>query len=318
MRTSEGAGNVQGMTPPGVLPTKIPVQADLQAADVCIVRTVRQSRYAVLCLKTAWLCFFVFVAAERCGLCATNAPSKAPGKTAVDEKFDSLRAGTNVYSKVTVLNKTRNDVFISHAQGMASIKVRDLDDATQLKLGYQVEPPRQTAVEKVIQASNLRQLQRVEDDPRVQEVEEHLVREAEPYIQLLDENTTHAIVAFVVLSYLLFSFLCRCICVKTSNPPSPLIWIPFFKQIPLFKAAGMSGWWILSNFVPGLFLIAYIIWSFRIAQSRAKSVVWGVLLLLPVTNILAFLYLALSGDGKVKPGRRNVISLQQNPRRDAA
>ena len=282
------------------------------------MRTARRLGYgyAVLWLKTAWLCCFVFAAAERGGLCAsaTNAQAKAPANTAVDDKFDSLRAGTNVYTKVTVLNKTRNDVFISHAQGMASIKVRDLDTATQLKLGYQVEPAKQTAVEKVIEASDLR---RFEDDPRVQEIEGELIRQAESYIELLDQNTMYAIVAFIVLSYLLFSFLCRCICVKTSNPPSPLIWLPFFKQIPLFKAAGMSGWWILSNFVPGLSLIAYMIWSIRIAQSRAKSVVWGVMLLLPVTNILAFLYLALSSDGRIKPARKNVISLGST-RREAA
>ena len=213
------------------------------------------------------------------------------------------------------MNKTRNDLFISHAQGMASIKVRDLDTATQLKLGYQVEAPKQTAVEKVMEASNI---SRFEDDPRVQEVEGELMRQAESYIELIDQNTMYAIVAFIVLSYLLFSFLCRCICVKTSNPPSPLIWLPFFKQIPLFKAAGMSGWWILSNFVPGLVLVAYIIWSIRIAQSRAKSVVWGVMLLLPVTNILAFLYLALSSDGRIKPARKNVISLGPSTRREAA
>ena len=279
------------------------------------MRTARQLSHAILCLNTAWLCFVVFVAAERCGFGATNAQPKAPASTASDEKFESLRVGTNLYSKVIVLNKTRRDVFISHAQGMASIKVRDLDEATQGKLGYQVEPPRQTPVEKVIQASDLT---RFESDPRVQELEEHLVREAQPYLDLLDENTTYGLVGCIILSYLLFSFLCRCICVKTSNPPSPLIWIPFFKQIPLFKAAGMSGWWILSNFVPGLFLIAYIIWSIRIAESRAKNVFWGVMLLFPVTNILAFLYLALSSDGRVKPARRNVISLQQTPRREAA
>ncbi len=268
----------------------------------------------MLRLNTAWFCLFVFAAATSVGLGASNAVSKAPANTGVDEKLDSLRAGTNLYLKVTVLNKTRNDLFISHAQGMASVKVRDLDAGTQLKLGYQVEAPRQTAVQKVMEASNLNKL---EDDPRVQQITEEIASRAEPHLEILDQNMIYGIVGFIILSYLLFSFLCRCICTKTSNPPSPLIWLPFFKQIPLFKAAGMSGWWILSNFVPGLFLIAYVIWSIKIAQSRAKCVVWGVMLLLPVTNILAFLYLALSTDGRVKRANKNVISLQQTPRKAA-
>lgn len=77
--------------------------------------------------------------------------------------------------------------------------------------------------------------------------------------------------------------------------------------------------WILSNFIPPLFLIAYIIWSFKIVQARAKHVFFGVLLLLPVTNILAFFYLALSSCGNEDElASRDVISLQPVSRRDAA
>lgn len=283
--------------------------------------TVRLSRIlgsAVARLKKTCLCLLFVVTFSVGGFGATNSTNssaKAPLNTAVEEKFDALRAGTNLYLKVTVLNKTRNDLFISHAQGMASIKVRDLDIPTQLKLGYQVEPPKQTAVQKAMQAAALTQ---IEEDPRVQQALEELARRVEPYLYLLDEQVIQAIVACVVLSYLLFSFLCRCICVKTSNPPSPLIWLPFFKQIPLFKAAGMPGWWILSNFFPPLFLIAYILWAIKIAQSRGKNIIWGVMLLLPLTNLLAFLYLALSTDGRIKPTNKNVISLQSTPRKQAA
>jgi hypothetical protein len=44
-----------------------------------------------------------------------------------DERFDWLTVGSTTYSNVTVLNKTRTDMFISHAWGMANIKVRDMD-----------------------------------------------------------------------------------------------------------------------------------------------------------------------------------------------
>src|SRR5688572_11024252 len=119
-------------------------------------------------------------------------------------------------------------------------------------------------------------------------------------VEKFDERAAHIVIAAITFVYLLFCFLCRCICVKTGNPPSLYIWLPLLKQIPLFKAAGMSPWWILSNFVPPLSLVAYIIWCFKIVKTRRKHVLFAVMLLLPLTNLLSFLYLALSSDGSEK------------------
>src|SRR5439155_3001593 len=137
-----------------------------------------------------------------------------------------------------------------------------------------------------------------ESDPRVQEFEERLVERIGDTLDQLDRRIAYGAVSGVVLVYLLFCFLCRCICVKTSNTASPLVWLPFLKQIPLFTAAGMSPWWMLTTFIPPVFVIAGIIWSFKIVQARGKHPFFGVLLLLPGTNLLAFLYLALSGPGR--------------------
>ena len=153
----------------------------------------------------------------------------------------------------------------------------------------------------------------------MQEIEERLAAQFLETLDRLDPRAVYAIPAGIVFIYLLFCLLCRCICVKTSNPPSPLIWLPFLKQIPLFKSAGMSAWWILTNFIPPVFVIGYILWSFKIVHARGKHVFFGVMLLLPVVNLLAFLYLALSGSGSERePTNRKVISLQPTPRRDAA
>jgi hypothetical protein len=46
--------------------------------------------------------------------------------------------------------------------------------------------------------------------------------------------------------------------------------------------------------VPVLNLVPLFLWPLMIAKARGKSVWIGVLLLLPVTNLLAFLYLAFS------------------------
>jgi hypothetical protein len=238
----------------------------------------------------------------------------------VDETFDTLSAGTNVFSKVTILNKTRNDVFFTHAKGMTSVKVKDLDPATQLKLGYQVEPPKPSTVEQVLQVANVQEVQeQLEADPRYQQAEAILSDHLGDALEKWDDRASYIVIGTITFVYLLFCFLCRCICVKTGNPPSLYIWLPLLKQIPLFKAAGMSPWWILSNFVPVLPLVAYVMWSFNIVKTRRKHLLFAVMLLLPLTNVIAFLYLALSGDGSEEAGNRGVISLASPaPNRAAA
>jgi hypothetical protein len=235
---------------------------------------------------------------------------------AAEETFETLAVGTNVYTKVTVLSKTRSDLFVSHSKGMGNIKVKDLEPSVQLRLGYQIEQPKAGKIEQIWQSTPLPAL---ESDPRVQEFETTLVGPIAESIEQLDEQIAFAILGGLTSVYLLFSFLCRLICVKTGNPPSALIWLPFFKQIPLLKAAGMSPWWILTNFLPGVSLILYIAWCFNITHARAKHVIVALLLVLPVINLFAFLYLALA-DAR-SPGQaanRNVISLRSTSQRRAA
>jgi hypothetical protein len=198
---------------------------------------------------------------------------------------------------------------------MANFKIGELGPELQQELGYQLVQSRGQKLEAVFDASRMAEF---ESDPRVQEAEALLAAHLAEFVDRIDDRMAYSIVAIIILSYLLFSFLCRCICVKTSNPPSPLIWIPFLKQIPLFKAAGMSPWWILSNFLPPVFFFAYIVWCFKIVWARGKNVIFGVFLLLPFTNLLAFLYLALSGTGSEEDdGNPNVISLQGGGREAA-
>jgi uncharacterized membrane protein YhaH (DUF805 family) len=81
----------------------------------------------------------------------------------------------------------------------------------------------------------------------------------------------------------------------------------------MLRAAGMSRWWFVAYFVPLFNLMPAILWGFKIAKARGKSLWIGVLLLLPVTNLFAFLYLAFSdsasGDGDEGPEPK-VMSLQ--------
>jgi hypothetical protein len=75
----------------------------------------------------------------------------------------------------------------------------------------------------------------------------------------------------------------------------------------------MSYWWFLALLVPVLNLVPAFLWPFKIANARGKSVWVGILLLLPITNFFAFLYLAFSDgaratdDDEAEP---KVMSLQ--------
>lgn len=255
----------------------------------------------------------ILLSASLCWSAETAAPK--------DEKFDTLTIGSVTFTNVTVLNKTKADVFISHSAGMASLKVKELDLTTQLKLGYQVAPPRPKASDTFKKITALSQ--EVEADPRVQLAEELAAERLGLALEQYGDRLLYGFVAVLILSYLSFSSLCRSICVKVAAPPKellPLVWLPLLKQIPLLKAAGMSPWWILTNFVPGLFLITYIVWGFKVSQARGKNPAVGVLLLLPILNIFAFLYLAMSSGvaGGASAGGRNVIALHSSPNRKAA
>jgi hypothetical protein len=62
------------------------------------------------------------------------------------------------------------------------------------------------------------------------------------------------------------------------------------------QAAGMSLLWFLALFVPLLNLISFVLWCVRIVRARGKSFIVSILLILPITNPLAFLYLAFSSS----------------------
>ncbi len=274
----------------------------------------------VLRVKLSFLHFFGGRAIARLAAAIFLASSPClHALAAADEKYPVLTIGTNSFTNVIVLTKTRTDIFLSHAAGMASLKVKDLDTQAQLTLGYIVAPPKPKKTEVLKQMVNI---ERIEANPEVQRAEQELVAKLDVLLEQYGDRVFYALIGIIVFSYLSFSSLCRAICVKSATPPTallPLIWVPLLKQLPLLKAAGMSPWWILTNFFPPLSLITYIVWGFKISVARGKSQTVGVLFLLPVFNILAFLYLALSGSGKSSEAtNKNVISLQSSPKRAAA
>ena len=60
---------------------------------------------------------------------------------------------------------------------------------------------------------------------------------------------------------------------------------------------GVQGWWIVLCVTPVLMVVMQVLWSIKIVKARGKHAFWAVLLILPVTNLIAFLYLAFSNSG---------------------
>ena len=215
---------------------------------------------------------------------------------AMEQTFDVLQIGTRTYKNVTVTTKAKDYVFILHSAGMASFKIRDLSPEVLKQLGYGARP---TTVEKPggtwmkransqLAKLQIPQLQQVEQDLRGLEARRSAV------LAWLTPQRRFMLLGAAVLLYLFFCYCSGLICQKAGEPAGALIWFPLVQMLPLLRAAKMSGWWLLAFLVPVVNLIVQVVWSFKIVQARAKSFWLGLLLLLPGTNLLTFLYLAFS------------------------
>jgi thioredoxin-related protein len=69
-----------------------------------------------------------------------------------DEKLPVLKAGSEVYSNVTVTTVTATDIYFTYAKGMANVKLNQLDPALQEHFGY--NPKKAGEVEQKQAAAN--------------------------------------------------------------------------------------------------------------------------------------------------------------------
>jgi hypothetical protein len=228
------------------------------------------------------------------GAQATNAVLEKP------LTFEELEVGGTTYSNVTVRTRNGAYVFIAHSRGLASIKVKDLDDEAREKLGYEVAtkskpPPPEPNLAGIPLPAPIQELQQ---DPRMQELQAMVAGQALEKLRGAGVAVLVGVLAFLLALYLFQCWCCMLICQKTGNQPGVLVWIPGLQAIPLLKAAGMPAWLFLLLLVPLVNLVISILWCFKIVNARGKSPLVAVLLLLPVTNFFAFLYLAFSNGQK--------------------
>lgn len=238
---------------------------------------------------------------------------------AAEETYPVLKIGTHTYTNVTVTTKSKTYVFILHSQGMTNFKVSELSPETRQLLGYKIEEPKTNNTASAWAKQAITKV----DTAKIKKVQAQLQERLQANAALaklpvqvpeLTPNFLLALAGAVVVSYLFFSFCFMLICKKAGTQPGILVWLPVLQLFPLLKAAHMSGWWFFAFLVPGLNVIAQIIWCLKIADARNKTVFVGILLILPVTSLFAFLYLAFSNGAPAveekKPKRVEMMTLE--------
>jgi len=239
-----------------------------------------------------------------------------------EQTFPVLQTKTGSYTNVTVTKKTKDWIFILHSAGVCNVKASDLPTDARIALGYEAAPKTPAADDEggVTTAEtsaatvapkgagfNLGQFKQFAADWRLHRKEKET--ELKAYI------TLHAMVFGVFFGvwlalHLLCSGIFWMICRKTHNAPGPLVWVPILQLIPLLRAANMPRVWFFAFFVPGINLIALVMFSIKIVKSRGKGFWVSILLILPATSWLAMLYLAFSSSAPVEMSNHEVLSLE--------
>lgn len=223
----------------------------------------------------------------------------------VEQRFPLLQIGTQFFTNATVTSHTSNYVFVVHSQGMSNIKVSRLSEEERLKLGYPPVVKKQpTSLTNAVGWAK-QQIAHLES-PQVKEFERSWLSRVPANLKspgALPTSYLAGAAAIVLLLHLFHSFCLKCICIKAGSEPGLLVWLPVLQVFPMLRAAGMSPAWFLALLVPGLNLVAGVVWCVKIVDARGKNFVVLLALLCPGLNLLAFLYLAFS-DGAPKPKER--------------
>jgi hypothetical protein len=224
---------------------------------------------------------------------------------ALEERFDVLEIGTQTYHNVTVTTKNKKYIFFMHSGGMSNVKVSDLPQDLRDKLGYTAAEAAEAAR---VQTNSLsawarQTLKKMEFEP-IRKLEASFAGTSGGKIDFSSRPVLMAL-AVTGLIYLLFCYCGVLICRKAGNEAGPLIWLPVLQIFPFLRAARMKPGWFFAFLVPVINVIALIVWAVNIAQARGKSGWVAFCLVLPLTNVLAYAYLAFSAmPRKPKPAPR--------------
>ena len=229
--------------------------------------------------------------------------------SATDIHLPSLKIGTDVFTNVTVYQITATDIFVKHGRGFGNAKISNLDDPTLellgLKTAKKVERTRtgDTNSNSAVMAAAMDKFKSslaardVELTPEAAAALEAIAK-FKPTAQML-----YGTLAALVIGYL-FSCLClQKVCVNAGSIPGALVWLPVLQIFPLLRAARIPAWWFIICFIPVLNILLHVLWSIRIVKACGKGGLVTLMLLLPLTNVLAILYLAFSGRNEHREER---------------
>lgn len=224
---------------------------------------------------------------------------------AADLELATLKSGTEIFTNVTVYGQTETDLFIKHSRGFGNVKISSLDHPTLRLLKLEGGTPEE---ETAGAASGPAAATVTTLKAKLSSLPWKIPSEADVLGVTSRVHLTPNIMAIVVIVYLLFCVGMKLICLNAGSQPGLMIWIPVLQMFPLLRAAKMTAWWFVVFLIPPFSLVAHLVWCVKIAKACGKGGLVALLLILPVTNLLAFLYLALSnGD---RPPAEKVIGLQ--------
>jgi hypothetical protein len=230
-----------------------------------------------------------------------------PQLSAADIELAVLRSGTDVFTNVIIYGQTQTDLFIKHSRGFGNVKVSSLDEETlrELKLGGPAsEKKTASAVSDKATAAVATLKAKLESSSPWKVPSEAEMMGAISQIRP-SRNVMLGALAAVAILYLLWCACLKLICVNAGSRAGFMIWIPVLQIFPLLRAAQMSAWWFVAFLIPFVGVVAHIVWCVKISRACGKGTLVALLLILPVTNLLAFLYLAVStGKSDAKPEER--------------
>lgn len=238
-------------------------------------------------------------------------------------KLDVLNTKTDSYTNVTVIERSDTDVFIRHSEGLANIKVEDLDEEGLWLVGLSDEPPKSEETQEVVVGSVdsgetppglggavFQALMQGMASAQSGELNEGASAGSGEFPQSQVQLSPKAVaiaVGIALVLYLFASFCLKLIIDKTGERAGFLVWLPLLQIFPMLRGAGMSPWWFLAFFVPVLNIVAQIIWCVKITAARGKSGWVAFFLILPFTSFFAFLYLAFSSGADLDEGDGRVV-----------
>lgn len=220
-----------------------------------------------------------------------------PGRAA-DRQLPYLKSETTTYSNVTVYSQTERDLYIHHDGGLENIRISDLDEESLRALGLKTEPKESPSAILLVRAKDVSTAVTHLTDSigsvNSTNFSAWLTQLRQDPQQLVPAGWGWNILAALGLIYLLVCLGLRAICRNAGAPAGALIFVPLLQLLPLLRAARMPLWGFILFFIPVVNIGMQVWWSFAIVKACGKGVGTAIALLLPVVNLLAFIYLAVS------------------------